>query len=290
MPRPYKYLPYSEDPHGDHLSLRGSYKGHSVSYSYKNPPGADSYKSSKMPGNLRGSSTLRRNPAPGVQNFNVEAIAKIGDGVFSRIFPYPNDYNDTVKGYNERDGPVILYKGVKICRWFVNNNNVPVTVHYAIIQLKTGHYIDEINSEDTGIDNKFFRSYNETDRTDRQIDFVPYANLGPAETFNPTLSCNPMNPDRFYRILYRRTWKLAATSDNSLKGAARNVKKFSRYFRINKLVHWRDTDSSTSADVEMPFVEIWWTNYTNPLEAGLSSVAGQYTCGNNVAYFRSLHR
>lgn len=243
----------------------------------------------RMPVPLSGSSSLRSNPTPGVRYAGTETAQQIGSGVYTRIFPYPNDYNDVTKGFNERDSPVILYKGVRICRWFVNNGAPPVYVHYAIIQLKTGHYIDEINSEDTGIDNNFFRSYNESDRTDRQIDFSPYANAG-AEPYKPSLSCNAMNPDRFYRILFRRTWKLAGNADPAVLGKGQNVKKFERYFRIKKLVHWRDTDSSTAADVEMPFVEVWWTNYANPIQAGTSGLSSQVTLCSNVAYFKSLHR
>jgi len=127
--------------------------------------------------------------------------------------------------------------------------------------LKQGHYAAEVTTEDGGLATNFFRSHSESDDTDRETNFVSYTNAGTLETFDTNKQCAPMNPDRFYRILTRRRFHLAgarATAGESrdMLMMGKNMKKFSKYYRINKVVHWRDTAAETNPDVEMPIIEV----------------------------------
>lgn len=233
--------------------------------------------------------TLQRGkPTPAVTETSTAVNTKIGGALTTKLFPYPEHASQTTGNYNSRDSPIILYKGIKICRWFTNIAGVPVIIHWAVIQLKQGHYWNEIGSEQGGLSAKFFRTTTDADRTDRAANFTPYTNAGgtPVEELDPLKSCAPMNPDRFYRILTRRSFKLAAKGGIA-EEYGRNTKKMSKYYRINKTVHWKDTDNETAEDVEMPLVEVFWSDYWSLDDAGTKTGDLIWSRSHNTAYFRS---
>jgi len=67
----------------------------------------------------------------------------------------------------------------------------------------------------------------------------------------------------------------------------KNVRKFAKYFRVNKHVHWRDSVNDSDPEVEMPIIEVWWSDYKSPLMCGTISTEAIHTWTHHTAYYRS---
>lgn len=174
--------------------------------------------------------------------------------------------------FNVREKATCYYSGYKICRVFENRGTSfgsIFTVNYAIIQFNRG-FISEYESgnEPTEtatleeVKKNFFR--NNLDKTTRTENFQD-ASTGGSSLWDMTYDCRPMNPNKNYKIIFRKKFTLypRAASGGERQRLNHSFKRIEMYLPVKKRMGFQDRFSNLC---NTPFAEIWWTNSRSPAD------------------------
>ena len=194
---------------------------------------------------------------------------RIMGGAFMPNAPPPLDADD----FNARDQAHVKYSGYKVCRIFENLGNQFADIweiNYAMLQFNPG-FLDTLPTspgtgllpEQTVIDSikeAFFRD--SVNATTRVADFVD-APTSNATIWDATYNCNSMNPNKNYRIIFRKKFTLypRQTVNGDIENARSNFRKFEFYMPVKKTMVFRNRRSTLPTT---PFFEIWWSNTRSP--------------------------
>lgn len=147
-------------------------------------------------------------------------------------------------GIRERISGRVFIKGFKLCMHVLNKNQIPITVHWAIIQEKV-QQVQPLNTN-------FFRDTALT--TDRTLDFTDRTGTG--DVYDMRKLCNPINTSRYNVITHRRFNLLNKPTTIAETQTLSWQKKIMTYIPIKRRVTY---ETSTSEFNERPwYLAIWW--------------------------------
>lgn len=190
-------------------------------------------------------------------------------------------------GLTQRTRNTILFKGVKICRYFEYlhvagsaNDIGPIEVHWALVQFKD----PKLLTTDLSILNDTFRSY-ESDTTKSQ-NFPTYNSTS---NWDMMLNCAPLNPEK-WRILTHQKFVLEAKSTGNdgrqkvTPTRGQHYRKLEGYKKFNKYMMFRDTSNGAP---DNDIVELYWYNTISPVGFPTNPVANSYigTRKAHIMYF-----
>lgn len=142
-------------------------------------------------------------------------------------------------GVGDRLGSTIRVSGIKYCEQFYNPLDIPVVVHFAIIQPK-----DPISSLNTD----FFRS------TISSVRGVPFVDAGSTNPYEFAYDCFPINPTTHNVLLHKRK---VLSSNNATANPMWDTWKFDGYINLKGM---RFTfDNATDTSPSNPIYRVaWW--------------------------------
>jgi len=165
-------------------------------------------------------------------------------------------------GVGDRQSLNMDLRGLKFCRTFElrQQNNAaqgipPVTVHWALIQLKCANK-DPAEWEDD-IKEKFFRSY-----TDTNARYQPFINNGPDSGWTTHGNCLPVNPSGEFKLLSHRKWMLTQPRDTSYYYPIKAIQaRLEKYVPVKQRLEFDRIESSIPTH---PIIECIWYQTNTP--------------------------
>lgn len=205
--------------------------------------------------NARTKCMNKQEPIPAGEGTNGIDNIKMG-ALQVRSLPWPV-FGD---GLRQRERNVMLFKGVKICRYFEYNaikdqaaaDIGPLEVHWAMVQFKDPSLL----ISDLSILNDTFRS-GESDTT-RSQNFPSYNS---SSTWTMLMNCQPLNPEKFKIITHKKFIILPYDSGNCARSWGPNrmphMKKIDKYYKFSKILNFRNTSDGVP---DNNIVEMFWYN------------------------------
>lgn len=161
-------------------------------------------------------------------------------------------------GIGGRLSSQINLRGIKVCEEFYNDNDFPIEVHFAIVQLKHKAAGDDLGE----IETSFFRDTTSDIKRSRNF---PTGGVG---SDLKAVKCLPLNPDKFHIITHtKRTLGSVKVVDSSAGNQSVLLKesgfhwKHDRYYKINRTVAFDEIDQQLP---ERPFYCLYWWAPVDP--------------------------
>lgn len=203
-----------------------------------------------------------------------------------------------VGDYNVRDKSRVYYSGYRICREF-DNQGLDVSRHYevnyAIIQWKKGFIRTLVDPDGPGggdglptkekisdtLRKDFFRENGQSN--DRVSDFVD-GSIG-AQLWEMKYNCNSMNPNKNYKIILRKKFRLTPRDEGRRSTLFLSRKTIRMWLPVKRRLNFQKRSDKIP---DAPFMEIWWYNTVSPNDypTAPANVTNLRTWRKHHLYFR----